>query len=474
MRFSEYFEVIPQPEDDWFDPLLSADTRLFVDPFLIFEDETPDWQGAHDELIRFFNLVLQLVAQSKFQRGSAHWRAAERLLLFPEPAEFCLGMAEGSVQGSGSAEGLRNEMLQGSEAAIRAGLTHVDHFEELTLFGPGVGVDRISDITCNVLKRRFIDYTQAVAERHGVQMKEIGVRHAAWSAEFRRWNDSVLRLPRNPFLRKGVLLTPNRFLREIPVIDPSDFWDWSWTNHNENLRADFNYEIGRRVDAREIIRVARRHPDWVRDYVSAKETEGAEPYDFRRDASLTQWYERGAELAEAHPLHKLASQPDAFCDFVFDIVHNFKHAIEETDSWRLLWTDEGRPRPERIVQALFRSVIVHYCRAANIDITGEANAGRGPVDFKFSAGWTARAVVEVKLIKNSRYWHGLTSQTPQYMRSEGLDCGVFVSVGFRDADFAGDRVDLVRKGAEGVMKRENVKLHIVEIDAREKLSASKG
>ncbi len=148
--------------------------------------------------------------------------------------------------GPGQARDLlfRIPQLDGSVTAIRAGLTQVDHFEELTLFGPGVGVDRISDITCNVLKRLFIDYTKSVTERHGVEMQEIGVRHASWSAEFRRWNDAVVALPRNPSIKRGLLLTPDRFLREIPVIEPSDFWDWSWSNHNEDLRNDFNYEIG--------------------------------------------------------------------------------------------------------------------------------------------------------------------------------------------------------------------------------------
>ncbi len=201
--------------------------------------------------------------------------------------------------------------------------------------------------------------------------------------------------------------------------------------------------------------------------------EGAEPYDFTRDASLTRWYERGAELAQAHPLDEADPSPHGFCDFVLGIVQNFKHAIEETDAWRLVWSDHGRPRSERIVQALFRSVMVHYCRAADIDLSGESNAGRGPVDFKFSSGWSARAVAEVKLTNNSRYWHGVTTQTPQYMKSEEVKCGVFISVGFRDADFTGERVQRVRKAAEAVKARENVELHLVDIDAREKASASK-
>lgn len=474
MRFSEQFEIARSSDDDWFDPLLTSDTRLFVDPFLIFEEETGEWERAHEELIEFFNMVLGLIARSRFQRGSAHWKAAERLLMFPEPAEFCLGMAEGSVQGAGSAEVLRDEMLAGCVEAIRAGLTEVEHFEELTLFGPGIGVDRISDIGCNVLKSRFIAYTHAVAQRHGIEMEQVGVKHASWSREFRRWSNSVVPLPRNPAINKGVLLTPDRFLREIPIIEPSGFWDWSWSNHNEDLRDDFNYDIGRNVDAREIVRLARRHPELVRSFVREKEDEGAEPYNFNQDASMTQWYERGAELAATHPLAVPSPEESGFCDFVEGIVQNFKHAIEQTDAWRLVWSDAGRPRPERVVQALFRSVVLHYCRASDIDLSGEANAGKGPVDFKFSSGWRARAVVEIKLANNSKYWHGLHKQTPQYMRSEEVRCGFFVTVGFRDVDFSDERRDRARDAVEAVKAREDVELRLVDIDAREKPSASKG
>jgi hypothetical protein len=39
MRFTEYFAVERDHNDDWFDCELSTDTPLYVDPFLVFEDE---------------------------------------------------------------------------------------------------------------------------------------------------------------------------------------------------------------------------------------------------------------------------------------------------------------------------------------------------------------------------------------------------------------------------------------------------
>lgn len=52
MRFSEVFGISRQRRDDWFDPHLTVDTRLFVDPLLLLKKGTTrPWVGAHDEVL---------------------------------------------------------------------------------------------------------------------------------------------------------------------------------------------------------------------------------------------------------------------------------------------------------------------------------------------------------------------------------------------------------------------------------------
>ncbi|GAA2386932.1 hypothetical protein GCM10009855_28800 [Gordonia cholesterolivorans] len=46
VQFSEYFDVAVDDDDDWFDPILDTDTRLFVDPFLIFKESDGPWSTA--------------------------------------------------------------------------------------------------------------------------------------------------------------------------------------------------------------------------------------------------------------------------------------------------------------------------------------------------------------------------------------------------------------------------------------------
>lgn len=475
MRFSELYGItINEDEDDWFDPLLMTDTRLYVDPFLIYSDKSPFWAGAHDHLLKFFGMVLGYIKEAKGNKRSPAWVKARSLLLFPEPWEFCLGMAVGSPLGSGSGPGLQRDMLQGAKTAVGLGIETLEHMELLALFQERIGVDRISDITCNVLKSYFIRYTQEICKRHGVPAKRQRVRHSEWDETFGRWVDSTYELPENPYLgrRLGpVLLTPARFLREIPTVEPDDFWNYAWAN--EQLRADFNYDIAKNVPAHIKARLARQRPDVAIRYLRALEASPKRPYDLDRDPDLrTRWYEGGRDLANSSPLSFVPREPDGFPAFIEAVIASFSHGLEESDAWRLLWYGT-RPRGEKYVHYLFRSTVLHYCRANQIVLSGESNAGRGPVDFKFVANWSAQALVEIKLTSNSHFWDGLQQQTIQYLESEEVKLGYFVAVGFHDQDFDENRINRLRQVAERRSDETGKDVRFAMIDARPKKSASK-
>ena len=78
--FSTHHKITRSGRDDWLDVTMHRDTGLFVDPFLIYEDDDPFWAGAHDEVVNFFNAVLELVAEGLAERWeSPHWKKALRL-----------------------------------------------------------------------------------------------------------------------------------------------------------------------------------------------------------------------------------------------------------------------------------------------------------------------------------------------------------------------------------------------------------
>ena len=89
MRFSRALGLTVGPRDDWFDPDLKVDTRLFLDPFLLLRGGAA-WAKAHDELVGHFQHCYRLVAKAT-GRTSLSARQASTLLTFPEPSSSASG-----------------------------------------------------------------------------------------------------------------------------------------------------------------------------------------------------------------------------------------------------------------------------------------------------------------------------------------------------------------------------------------------
>ena len=142
--------------------------------------------------------------------------------------------------------------------AIERGLQDLRHFEELGVLNEGIGPDRISDLTCNVLRSRFISYTHEVARRHSVPMSVRTIGGAEFDTTRQAWRSVDVALPINGFGNRPILLVPARFLRELPVLNADDWWQ---NYEAQQLRNDLNYEVMGRVKKRDIVAAARRNPD---------------------------------------------------------------------------------------------------------------------------------------------------------------------------------------------------------------------
>jgi hypothetical protein len=473
--FSERFKIKRGAKDDWYDVLMQTDTRLFVDPFRIYANDTGIWKGAHEELVDFFNLVLEMMAEASLNPASAHGKAAAKLLVFPEPVEFCLGYAKESKGGQGTARKTRENMLKAGALAIKAGLDRVEHFEEMALFGGRIGPDLVSDIACNVLKSRFIKYTQTVCKRHkGIKTKMISVKHSSWSRQNRRWENGSAELPYNPWTKSAVILVPEEFLRELPTVEGDEFWEYAFAYEAENIKGEFEYDVARNVDSEMIAKLAPRNPELVKKYVARYEEHIPPSYNIERDPrGLVNWYEAGKSFgSKSNPVGQPKTQAD-FCKFVESLCQEFVWATEQRGGWKLLWNPDGTPRAESSVQQLFHIAMLGYCKSHDIDLSPEASSGRGPVDFKFSAGWTRRAVVEVKLVNNSSFWHGLSTQLTTYIDAEGVKCGYFLAIRYHKNDFLKVRTKAVKDKARDLSKKLGYKIVPIFVDATPKKSASK-
>lgn len=479
MRFSVQHNLERRENADWFDLNVEMDSPLYVDPFLIFDDVDPHWAAAHDEIIDFFDVTLALLGRADGHRSSMHWVKAQRFLLFPEPKEFALGLAMGHPEGAGIGPELARDMCEGLEFFRERGRGSDDRLlAMMAVLVPGMGVDRISDMICNILKGRFIAYTQGICQELSIPMQEFAIPNASWTAHGCRWQPAKMLLPASPVFAGGVILTPQRFLKDIPRVSPDGFWTWAALNENETLRFDLNYDLAESLSRREKARLgrelARRAVDLLERYVDDA-TQNLTAYDIDGDPKgLVRWDEAGRAIAQASAAPAVPRSQGEFEQWLVDLVMAFKTAVEDNGLWRALWNDEQtKHRPEAIAQVIARATWIAHCRSCDIDITREADCGRGPVDFKFTRGWQARGLIEVKHIASTQFTHGAATQLPIYLKGEKARFGVYMCIGYADRDFSEDRLELVRDACQAITKQGETRVIPIFVDARPKASASK-
>ena len=473
MKFSEAFSVDRKDDDDWFDPILNVDSKLFIDPFLIYSQPITFFEDAHSEIITIFNKAYTLISRVAGDTSHNSWKKASHILLFPEAKEFCIGYATANQSGSGTGKGFSKLMCEAIWESIEAGIQEVTHFEEIGILREGIGADRISDITASILKHRFIKYTETICERHKIPTKELRYDHGIYNDQYTRWMPLKAKLPRNPCTGVPVILTPERFLRDLPTISSDTFWGYCRENENDQIRTDFNVDISQGVKKSDIIQFAREHPRIRQKYIRAMEKKKPDPYNLTRDKNgIVGWYKASKDYCEQSPVSIHFNNEDEFIKTINDLLLEFRNYVENNGGWKLLWNENFSPKREEASQFLMQGIIKFWCRANNIDLSREVDIGRGPVDFKVSQGHEFRALLELKLAKNTRFWDGLTKQLPKYMEAESVSIGYFIAVLKSENDLK--RMKDIQAKVEEVNQATGYQISSFFIDAsREKPSASK-
>jgi hypothetical protein len=224
---------VSQYEVDFVIPRIGVDLALGIDPFLLFKSRDPEYKKLHGTLLNAFNVGIDAVRRGALEE-------ARGLFDFPEVGAIGLGYSLHSKRGSGVGKYLGSliiETLAGSPSLQERGVRHV---EEMQLVSAGIGPDRVSDITANVLKRFLIEYTQRQCELwHIPVQRSVPISHI-YIPELHSWEDSYEDLPVSPADGSPILLVPRRLVRALP-----------WINYDNFLRTEFAaYLEARRESAR--------------------------------------------------------------------------------------------------------------------------------------------------------------------------------------------------------------------------------
>ncbi len=369
----------------------------------------------------------------------------------------------------------RKTLTKNIDSIIAKGITHISHFEELGILCEGIGPDRLSDMTANLLKSRLITYTQRICHLHEIPMVKKKLQNVFFDYEFKHWCDGEYLLPINPYKKETpIILVPKDFLNVLPEINRDDFVDT--IDLAERLRNDFNYEVDKNLDKEKITEIAIEHYDLVKEYIDAVEKREANTFgELMKKTLRYMWYELSKNIATNNKFTfgDILSDNEFF-EKIEQFAQYYKEFIELRSGYKLLWNEtKTSPRSEEDVQLLFKGVLDEHCRANNIDFTREVNQGMGPVDFRFSCGYSNRVLLEAKLAKNSKFWNGLKKQLPQYLKIDSCKNGIFLVIVYTDKDIK--RINNIQDIAKETAAYYGVRIKVVIVDARidNKESASK-
>lgn len=208
---------VSQYDVDFVIPRVGLDVAVGIDPFLLYKSRDPDYRLMHAHLVETFNLGIRAVQMNKLSE-------ATRILNFPEVSAIGMGYTRSGKRGSGVGTfltGLIIDTIIGSTSLQERGIRHV---EEMQLLSAGIGPDRVSDMTANVLKKFLLEYTQRQCVIWGIPLKSgVPIEHIFDEQSF-EWKDSYEDLPVSPIDGSPILLVPRRIVRALPWINYDDFY----------------------------------------------------------------------------------------------------------------------------------------------------------------------------------------------------------------------------------------------------------
>ncbi|WP_050604548.1 hypothetical protein [Ruegeria sp. 6PALISEP08] len=467
--FSSYFGVNPAEIDKagLIDPFLNVDLELFIDPVLLEKSGHP--LIAKDAIAVFrdhFSKIVRLLTISQAEDDVA-WLAARRLLNLEEPSENGLGYGGASRSGSSRPEEIQSMILRTTKEIITLGANDPEMISLMGFFEEGVGPDTISDFTTRVVFLQLATITSEFCNSHALattpiseERQDIGLPHFVDSKG----------------TSKPFLLVPKDIVRDLPIAN-----DWSDVREAAMKNAEIRNRVSQLLagiteptvtDTKHALRGAALSSADAFNHFLASVKDNASNYDPIEDA-LGYYRYRQLLLADPDALSApskvdLSTGPEAIRAVVHEAIALFKQHVEVGDLWRELWVD-GKPKKERAAQLMFQAIADAFCKANNIDMSPETNMGGGPVDFKFSKGYEARVLVELKR-DSGTVRHGYETQLEHYKEASETFFGIFVVI---DYGKLGDKLDTINEIRKVQLLAGERASDIVVIDATPKKSASK-
>ncbi len=391
--FSGFFGVNrPQYELPFVDFDLGADVPLYIDPYAITKDPSELGAKCHDSIISYFQFLLDTI-----RSGDKH--LVRRLIhgRFREPFSIHLGVSKTARSGRGIGDEQELGIVDAltNSQAVKSGAIHA--IQELELHIEGVGSDKISDLTANIILEHLAHFTEEVCDEYGIATLPTAVS-GFWNPARNEWDGGHFNLPVSG--TNSYILVPKRFVRkerdlmnhkeyydkyaltilERELLDANDSLVQTLKNgkkrvYKKDIREDERFKISKQRVSQMIV----EHPDTIEEYRSdlSKAYNPVDPGEWSGKADIDDPTIKQL-LSELPQIQSGKKSANVYHDTVFALIEFvFDWALENFE--KEFHMDQGRSRIDIIAD--------NYASGSLFsEIRDELNATSIPMECKNYGG----------------------------------------------------------------------------------------
>jgi len=214
--FSEHFELRwTQEQLDFVDIPLNTDIPLYVDPYA-FKIGLDLWSiECNNLVVDYFQNVVDSI------RAADHDRVRFLLSNLHEPNSTHLGLSRGRPRGRGVGGDQAIDVYKKLKESRAAKSGVLRDLSDCELMIPGIGHDKISDITINIIRQKLVGFTELQYRLHRIPSRLVQAG-PSWCPELASWRNGYGRLP--IYLGRPVVLVPKQSVRYRPAADHQEYY----------------------------------------------------------------------------------------------------------------------------------------------------------------------------------------------------------------------------------------------------------
>jgi hypothetical protein len=194
-----------QHQLDFVDIDLATDLPLFLDPVAFHNCPSAFAQACSNDISVFFEAVLDTAMRGNDEIG------IELLSALREPNETQFGLSQGAPNGRGLGAGQAAVVFDRIKQSRAAQSGILEDLIDVSMFVGGIGPDKVSDMTTNIIRRHLIKYTQQQFANFGISISEEVPTGILWNSSSAQWEQEYDLVP--SVQGRRILLVPKRYVR---------------------------------------------------------------------------------------------------------------------------------------------------------------------------------------------------------------------------------------------------------------------